>query len=327
MNVLHILDHSVPLFSGYSFRSRNIVHFQQALGIHPSVLTSPKHGSIRDECEEQEGIRYYRAGPAPNGVVSRQPFIREIRLMTRLARRIAEVVREEKIDLIHSHSPLLNGLPALWVARRFGLPLVYEARAFWEDAAVDHGTFREGSLRYRISRGLEMFLFKRAQAVVTICDNMRQELISRGIAPEKIQVVPNGVDVEWFEPQPKPAQLMRHLGLNGHPVFGFIGSFYHYEGLRVLLEAFPEIARRVPGVRLLLVGGGMEEAILREMARKCPSGIIFAGQVPHDNVRDYYALIDVFVFPRRRMRPTELVTPLKPLEAMAMAKAVIASDV
>src|SRR5690242_9114756 len=137
MNILHVLDHSVPLFSGYSFRSRSIIHAQRALGLHPVVLTSPKHGSSADAVEEIEGIRYYRTASLAGDSIGELPFARELKLMARLARRIAAVAKQENIDLIHSHSPLLNGLPALWVARRVKCPLVYEARAFWEDAAVD----------------------------------------------------------------------------------------------------------------------------------------------------------------------------------------------
>ena len=327
MNILHILDHSVPLFSGYSFRSQSIVRFQKALGLNPVVVTSPKHGSSEDGVEELDGIRYYRTSANARNLIAQQPFARELQLMAALRRRVAEVAREERTDLIHAHSPLLNGLPALWVGRKLGIPVVYEARAFWEDAAVDHGTFREKSFRYRVSRALETFLFNKADKVVTICESMRKELVDRGIPEENISVVANGVDVEWFQPRNKPLDLARQLAFNGGPVFGFIGSFYHYEGLRFFLDSFPRIAAQSPGAKLLLVGGGGEEALLRSLAKDLGESVIFAGQVPHEGIREFYALMDVLVFPRRRMRLTELVTPLKPLEAMSMAKPVLASDV
>jgi glycogen synthase len=326
VNILHILDHSVPLFSGYSFRSRSIIHAERTLGLNPVVLTSPKHGSSENGVEEIEGIRYYRTASLGGDALSNIPFAREIKLMVRLARRIMEVARQENIDLIHSHSPLLNGLPALWVARRIKCPLVYEARAFWEDAAVDHGTFAEGSFRYRMSRVLETYLFKHADRVVTICEAMRRELGERGVSPERVSVVPNGVNVEELTPLPRSAALAARLGLNGGPVFGFIGSFYRYEGLRFLVEAFPKIRAQIPNARLMLVGGGEEETVLKAQAG-ASDGVLFTGRVPHSQVNDYYSLVDVFVCPRLRMRLTELVTPLKPLESMAMGKAVLASDV
>jgi PEP-CTERM/exosortase A-associated glycosyltransferase len=327
MNILHILDHSVPLFSGYSFRSRSIIHAERSFGLSPVVVTSPKHGSSANGMEEIEGIRYYRTASLSADAMRNLPFAREIRLMARLGRRIAAVAKQESVDLIHCHSPLLNGLPALWVARRLKIPLVYEARAFWEDAAVDHGTFTEGSFRYRISRALETFLFKNTDWTVTICEAMRQELITRGVSLEKISVVPNGVNLDEFEPLVRSSALAGRLGLNGGPVFGFVGSFYRYEGLRFLVKSFPKIRAQIPHARLLLVGGGEEDEQLQSLAAAQGDGVLFTGRVPHQAVNDYYSLIDVFVCPRLKMRLTDLVTPLKPLESMAMGKAVLASDV
>lgn len=324
MTVLHVLDHSLPVMSGYSTRSRNITVFQRAAGLRPVVVTSPKHGLAPALREDRDGIPHYRTR---GGGVGRVPIARELGLMWRLARRVRDVARAEGARVLHAHSPVLNGLPALWVGRRLGIPVVYEARAFWEDAAVDHGTTREGSLRYRISRALETFMFRRADAVVTIAQAMRGELVQRGIPADRIHVAPNGVDTEWFRPVERSGALAKRLGLNGGPVLGFIGSFYHYEGLRFLLGAVPALRERVPEARLLLVGGGEEDAALRAVAAPLGDAVIFAGQVPFAEVRDFYSVTDVFVCPRRRMRLTELVTPLKPLEAMSMARPVVASDV
>ncbi len=323
MTILHILDHSVPLFSGYSFRSRSIVQFQKRLGMRPVVLTSPKHESDRDEVETIDGFLYYRTGRT----LRRLPFVHELRLMTKMSARIAAVAQAEQARILHAHSPLLNGLPTLWAGRRLGLPVVYEARAFWEDAAVDHGTVREGSLPYRLTRALESWLFRKVDRVVTICEGMRQEIIQRGVNAERVALIPNGVDVEWFEPRSRSERLVQALGLNGDLVFGFIGSFYRYEGLCFLLGAFPALRQALPHAKLLLVGTGEEEAALRVMAAGLGDKVVFAGQVPHDQVREFYSVIDIFVCPRRRMRLTELVTPLKPLEAMAMGRPVLASDV
>jgi PEP-CTERM/exosortase A-associated glycosyltransferase len=255
------------------------------------------------------------------------PYAGELALMARLARRIAAVARAEGARILHAHSPVLNGLPALWAGRRLGIPVVYEARAFWEDAAVDHGTTREGSLRYRVTRALETLLFRRADRAVVIAGTMREELTRRGIDASRVTVVGNGVDTERFTPVPRREALAGRLGLEAGPIFGFIGSFYRYEGLRFLVEAMPDLRRRLPGAQLLLVGGGEEEAVLREMSASTGCSVILAGQVPHREILEYYSLLDVFVCPRLRMRLTELVTPLKPLEAMATGCPVLASDV
>lgn len=327
MKVLHVLDHSVPLFSGYSFRSQSILKGQVALGFEPVVLTSPKHGSQRDEVEKIENIRYYRTKVLREGLVSGLPFIKEVRLIQRLAARLKRVIEAEKVELIHSHSPSLNGLASFWVASKLGLPFLYEARAFWEDAAVNHGTFSEGSVRYRISRWIETLVFARANKIVTICEGMRKDLVSRSIAADRISIVPNGVDVDWFVPSARADGLVEKFRLEGKAVFGFIGSFYRYEGLRFLVGAVPELLRRLPEAKVILVGGGYDEQILKEMAKPFADKVIFTGQVPHDKIKDYYSILDVFVCPREKIRLTELVTPLKPLEAMSMGKMVLASDV
>ena len=323
MRVLHVLDHSLPIGSGYSYRSRSIVRSQQRLRLDPVVLTSPKQGSRRDECEIIDAIPHYRTA----GVGRSLPFVREVALMLKLAIRIARVAREEGTDIIHAHSPLLNGLPALWAGRRLRLPVVYEVRAFWEDAAVDHGTFAEGSPRYRISRALETLVLRRADAVVAICEGIRSEIASRGIDPRRIAVIRNGVDAEWLQPRPRANDMAERLGIGRGPVFGYIGSFIHYEGLQFLVEAAPEFLKHFPGGKLLLVGSGPEDEKLRAAVSRAPADVIMTGRIPQEQVRDLYTVLDVLILPRRRIRLTELVTPLKPLEAMATGTAVLASDV
>jgi PEP-CTERM/exosortase A-associated glycosyltransferase len=203
-------------------------------------------------------------------------------------------------------------------------------RAFWEDAAVDHGSTREGAPRYRLTRALETYVLKRADAVTTICEGLRSDIVARGIDPAKVTVVPNAVDVEKFILGREPDEtLRRQLDLDGAVVLGFIGSFYAYEGLALLLEALPKILAVEPRARVLFVGGGDQETTLRRIAGKLSldDKVRFAGRVPHAEVHRYYDLIDVLVYPRLPMRLTELVTPLKPLEAMAQGRLLAASDV
>ena len=321
--VLHVLDHSLPLGSGYSYRSRSIVAAQKRLGLEPIVLTSPKQGTDRDGCDLVDGIRHYRTGRTRG----RLPFARELLLMGRLASRIIQVARTEDIEVIHAHSPSLNGLPALWAGRRLGLPVIYEVRTFWEDAAVNNGSFSATSLRYRLSRRLETVVLRRAHRVVAICEGIRSEVISRGIPTSRVAVVPNAVEGEWLASPARASDLAAELKLGAGPIFGYIGSFSRYEGLLFLIEAMPDILVRFPDARLLLVGGGRDEEAVRAAAQRAGVAIVVAGRVPQERVRDFYSLIDVFVLPRRRIRLTELVTPLKPLEAMALGIPVLASDI
>ncbi|MDQ8757502.1 glycosyltransferase, exosortase A system-associated [Sphingosinicella sp. LHD-64] len=326
MRILHVLDHSLPLHSGYTFRTRAIVKAQQGQGWEVACLTGARHTRDGPDPEIVDGITFHRT-PAPRP--ARAP-IGEWREIAALRDRLDALVAEWRPDVLHAHSPVLTALGALPVARRQGIPLVYEIRAFWEDAAVGNGTGREGSVRYRLTRMLETHVVRRADAVAVICEGLRADLITRGIAPDKIVVSPNGVDMALFGNPPAPdPDFARRLGLAGADVIGFIGSFYDYEGLDDLIAAMPRLLERRPEARLLLVGGGPMEAALKAQAEISPaaSRIHFVGRVPHEKVERYYALIDVLAYPRKAMRLTELVTPLKPLEAMAQRKLVAASSV
>jgi PEP-CTERM/exosortase A-associated glycosyltransferase len=329
MRVLHVLDHSLPLHSGYAFRTTSLLREQRALGWETLQLTTPRHGRATADAEEVDGWLFHRT-PFRAGILSRFPGGVYFEEMRASRRRIRELAQRHEVDVIHAHSPVLNALPALSAGRSLGLPVVYELRALWEDAAVDHGTTREGSLRYRVSRALETYALRRADRVATICEGLRREVIARGVDPEHVNVIPNAVDPEAFRFGAAPrAGLRRALGLDGATVLGFAGSFYAYEGLDLLISAAASLIGRRPELRVLLVGGGREEPALRSLASKLglADRVIFAGRVPHDEVQDYYDLIDVLAYPRRRMRLTELVTPLKPLEAMAQGRMLVASDV
>jgi PEP-CTERM/exosortase A-associated glycosyltransferase len=326
MRILHVLDHGLPLHSGYAFRTRAIVKAQLARGWDVACLTGPRQGSAASDREVVDGITFHRTQklpplPAPLG---------EWREVRAVARRLEEVIGEWRPDQLHAHSPVLTALAALGVARRRKLPLLYEIRAFWEDAAVGNGTDSAGSPRYRLVRRLETWAARRADAVAVICEGLRQDLIRRGIDAGKIVVSPNGVDMELFgKPVSADAAFARSLGLEDAETVGFIGSFYDYEGLDDLIAAMPRLVARRPKAQLLLVGGGPMEEALRAQAAASPVAerIRFVGRVPHQEVELYYALIDVLAYPRKAMRLTELVTPLKPLEAMAQRKLVAASDV
>ncbi|MCP5371510.1 MAG: glycosyltransferase, exosortase A system-associated [Hyphomicrobiales bacterium] len=330
MRILHIFDHSVPMQSGYTFRSLSILRQQRALGWETHHLTTPKHVRPGPAEEEVDGFLFHRT-PAPGGPLAAMPGIGEWLLMRAVERRLDELIPRLRPHVLHAHSPALNGLPAVRAGRRHGLPVVYEMRASWEDAAVSHGTTHEGSLRYRLGRGLESHVLRRADAITTICQGLRDEMVeSRGIAPGKVTIIPNAVDVEEFTFQaPKDTALATELGLDDAVVVGFVGSFYEYEGLDVLLRAMPAVLETEPRARLLLVGGGQAETGLRALAGELGLGerLLFTGRVPHDQVQRYYGLIDVLAYPRKNIRLTDLVTPLKPLEAMAQGKMFVASDV
>ncbi|WP_227817232.1 TIGR04063 family PEP-CTERM/XrtA system glycosyltransferase [Nitrogeniibacter aestuarii] len=322
LKILHVLDHSLPLHSGYTFRTLSILREQRARGWDTVHLTTPKQGVTDVASETVDGWTFHRTPTATElGLVAQ---------MKATAARLDALVTETRPDIIHAHSPVLNALPALWVGRKHKIPVVYEMRASWEDAAVDHGTTTEGSLRYRISRALESFALRRATQVTTICEGLRKDITVRGVDPTKVTVIPNAVDVQGFrfgaEADP---ELRRKLGLDACTVLGFAGSFYGYEGLADLIRAVERLVPDMPDLRVLLVGGGPEDARLKAQVAEAglADKVVFTGRVPHAEVQRYYELIDVLAYPRLPIRLTELVTPLKPLEAMAQGRIFVASDV
>ncbi|MEG1117521.1 MAG: glycosyltransferase, exosortase A system-associated, partial [Janthinobacterium sp.] len=329
MRILHILDHSLPLHSGYAFRTVAILRQQRALGWHTMQLTSAKQGPSAGPQQLVDGWHFYRTAPDARWW-ARLPVLRQVAVIIGLAMRLRQVARQAKPDILHAHSPALNAIAALNAGRALGIPVVYEVRAFWEDAAADHGSSRPGGLRYRLTRALETYALRRADAVTTICDGLRRELRARGVPAHKITVIPNAVDAGAFcVTAPDDLWLAHKLGLHGHLVLGFIGSFYAYEGLALLLRAMPRLLAAQPALRLLLAGGGPQDAALRALAEQLgiSHAVVFVGRVPHAQVAAYYQLVDICVYPRLPMRLTELVTPLKPLEAMAQGRLVVASDV
>ena len=150
LSILHVLDHSLPLHSGYAFRTIAILREQAALGWRTYHLTTPRQGAAMNAPtpaeETVDGWRFFRT-PLPGARWRGVPLVAELAEMAATARRIGELIDRLHPDIVHAHSPVLNALPALWAARRRRVPVVYELRALWEDAAVDHGTTREGSVR------------------------------------------------------------------------------------------------------------------------------------------------------------------------------------
>ena len=329
MRILHILDHSIPLHSGYTFRTLSILREQRARGWQTFHVTSAKQRSGDMLEENVDGMRFYRT-PVGKGPLAKLPVLNQVDVIDGLAKRLMQIIPQVRPDVLHAHSPSLNAVAALRAGRQFGIPVVYEVRAFWEDAAVDLGTGKEFGVRYRLSRGLETWALKKADAVTTICEGLRKDIVARGIPADKVTVIPNAVDIEHFSAGGLPDNALKAtLGLQGKRVIGFIGSFYAYEGLDVLLRSLPRILQSAPDVRVMLVGGGPEELRLRALTRDLglDDKVCFTGRVPHAEVQKYYDLLDVLVYPRLSMRLTDLVTPLKPLEAMAQQRLLVASDV
>ena len=333
LKILHIVEHGISLTSGYGFRSQNIFQAQLQRGWQPVVLTFPQPSESDKGYWKQpqtvKGIKYYyRPLSVSRGLLS---FLALRCRPGALAKRIYEVLEVEKPDLLHAHSPVFNGIAALKVGQKLGIPVVYEIRSLWEEAAVAHGAYEYHSHQFERRRALETWVCQSVDQVVAISDGLKNHLVGRGIRSDKISTVYNGVDLDTIKPSEPDAEFKETWKLTGKRVVGYIGSFRKYEGLELLIKAVAHLSKTRPDIVLLLVGGGRlePESEMRVLVDRLGlrEKVIMPGWLPPERISGVYALIDVLVYPRDQIPLTEIVTPLKPLEAMAMGKVLIASDI
>jgi len=330
--VLHLLERSLPYWrSGYTVRSAGILRAQREIGLAPVALTRfgfPVFDGAGEapRSEDVDGITHHRL----RGEDVREPKrLPADEYLKRYAAAAADVVRDVRPGLLHAASGHENALVGIALSRAFEIPLVYEVRGFREDSWSSDRDRALGSELYEALHRTEAWCMRQADHVVTIADVMRDDIIARGVDPARVSVVPNAVDPERFAPRPPDPGLLRSLGLEGKVVVGYVSTIVGFEGVDVLLRALarlPDLGERVGG---LIVGGGPELEPLRALARDLgiAEHVHLVGEVPHTEVLDRYAMIDVFVVPRRDLRVCRLVTPLKPFEAMAMERALIVSDI
>jgi glycosyltransferase involved in cell wall biosynthesis len=310
-----------------------------AKGVEPLVVTSPSQaplGDLDSESSEMiDGVRYFRSCGKllkPTMEVKDGKYARaSLRVLqnANLFRMVLDVERKYKPNVIHAHSPFTCGLVGSLVSSIKSIPAIYEMRGIWEDSHTSRYGMAATSLRYRAVRSLETLALKRADMCFPISEALKEEIISRGVDPSKIIVAPNGVDTRKFTPGPASDELVDALGLRGKLVIGYIGTFFKYEGLDLLAMAFEKLAVKFPSLTLMLVGDGELMPKLKEFSAKSAYSdrIIFTGRIKNDLIASYYKLFDLLVLPRRNAREANLVTPLKPLEIMSMAKPLVASDV
>jgi glycosyltransferase involved in cell wall biosynthesis len=340
MTVLHLLWSAPPDVTGASIRSRYLVESQARLGVSPVVLSSPFQAPFDPACargvERLNGIPYHRCFDSRDHgefMAAHKPLSQRLGKLVALpafVRRARRVALDERAQLIHGHSLFFCGLASGLAARSLGMPSLYEVRSLIEEGLVAQGGITTRSPLYRAYRIFEALSLRLATHVTTISEGLRRDLIERGVAPGKITVVGNGVDVERQRPAgPRDARVLERLGFPADAlVVGYIGTLFTYESLDLLVDATALLAPTMPSLRVVLVGDGDAARELRGRVERRGLGkvVAFTGRLPHDAVGDYYAAVDLFVLPRRANRLTDLVTPLKPLEIMARGKAILASD-
>lgn len=332
---LYLLHNSLPYHSaGYATRTHGLLSALVDAGWDVSGVTRlgypydmPGHesdGPLADS-DLVDQVRYSRLSTEP-GLEMKNPIQGYVR---RYSRALAAMAREERPFVLHAASNHWNGLTAVQTSRRLGIPSIYEVRGLWE---VTRGSrdpeWAQGGM-YRFMARMEADAAKAATRVIAITGALRDELVERGVDREKIVLVPNGVDVDRFVPRARNEELAARLGLSHKTVIGYVGSILDYEGLGLLIEAAAILRRERKDFAVLIVGDGAERVAFEERVADEGLGdaVIFTGRVPHSEVEDYYSIIDICPFPRLPLPVCEMVSPLKPFEALAMGKAVVASDV
>ncbi len=333
--VLHLVTDALPTTSaGYTVRTHEIAVAQRAAGLDPHVATRCGYPVTQGKLDGRrlvvlDGVPYHRLLPwLMPGRADADPKTAELGL--KLAAGLTSRIRPA---VLHPASNFANARLALALRERYGLPVVYEVRGFWEDTWLSRHPDPErlaSSELYQRKRDLETRCMLAADLVVTLGEAMREEIVARGIAAEKILIVPNAVSEEFLKPLPDAAALRDELGIDPDEyVVGVVSSLVPHEGIGTLLEATAILrGRRVP-VRALIVGDGPERAALQRQAAGLglAEAAVFTGRVPAARVREFHALLDVFVVPRTPDRVCQLVTPLKPIEAMASGLCVVTSQV
>jgi len=330
---MHILTNSLPhTRSGYTARSHSVLKAQRSAGLTVTAATRLGYP-----------VTVGRLGVAPVDLIDGIAYHRLLapRLPVDARRRLeAQVVALDSLvesfapGVIHTTTDFTNALVAEGVARRHGLPWVYEMRGQLELTWVAGlpRAFRDGaehSEKVGLLRAKEAELAAAAGAVVVLSRVQADDLVTRGVAEDKIHIVPNSIDPALLTRSGSPASARAALGLPESGVWaGTVSSLVDYEGLDTFLRALAEVRRAGIDLRGVVVGDGVSRPALIACTKELgiADAVSFPGRVsPEDAVRWHEAL-DIFVVPRRDTPVCRMVTPLKPVEAMALARPVVASD-
>lgn len=330
---VYFLHFTLPYATnGYATRSHGLLRALKDLGANvapysragfPRDMAGFKEIDVPDE-DIIDGVAYRRV------IGGNRVDDAELDYLLHSADAYEKIIRQEQASVVHAASNYTTGSPALFAARRARVPFIYEVRGFWELTRATRVENFEQNPQFALMEKLEMSVAREADRVITLTSGMRDHLIAKGIGQERISVVPNAVDVAQFHALPHDRALAERLRLpDGVTIIGYVGSIVGYEGLDDLVDAAANLRDVGKDFRLLLVGDGAAMPALRDLVRNRDLGdlVIMPGRVPHDEVTAYYSLIDICPFPRKPLPLCEMVSPLKPFEAMAMGKAVLVSSV
>lgn len=334
-STLSVLAQSLPHRSGgYATRSHGILVGLKDRGWEPQAVTRlgfpydrwPARSSKVADLDVIDGLPYHRLLEPGERAYPTTPMASYIE---RFTQRIMIQARSQRAALIHASSFQNNGLAGLAAARRLGVPFIYEMRGLEDLMKISRDPGFDETAAYAYMTGLENHIVAHADVTFVITQALREEMIRRGGPAERIEVLPNGVHTSDFEPRDRDQALVRELGLAGRTVIGYAGGLVDYEGLNLLIEAAALLKQQRSDFAVVVVGDGHIESRLHRMVAEqgLADVVLFTGRIPHSEVPRYLSIFDITPFPRLPLPVCELISPIKPFEAMAMGKAVIASSV
>lgn len=338
----YVLHNTLPYSSGgYATRSHGVATGMREAGWDVVVLSRPGFPvDTKSELSDMDlpmidtvdGISYVRTLEPSRSKTKGNTYI------LAAADALEARFREFRPAVVMAASNNITAIPALLAARRLGLPFIYEIRGFWEITRLSRESEYGDSPQFRLQSMLEAATAEAADHAFTLTEPMRDELVSRGVPYGHIDLLPNSCDPMRFEPSMRDQRLAKKLGIPlGVPVIGYIGTFVEYEGLEYMAEACALLKQQGLEFRLLMVGnentsdqsrGPITEQIIQVAEQNgFADWLILTGRIPHEQVEAHYSLVDIAPFPRKPLPVCEMVSPMKPLEALAMEKAVVVSSV
>lgn len=348
INILHYVYYANPISSGYTIRTHSIVKAQKKLNLNPSVAISVKSvfKNYFDNLEFPsknvfDNIKYL----SPSNELRNNSLFKHFSKYFHKKNRVSKHLREGfynfqkgsiindfhdflkseigSVDIIHAHTPAIALNEAKQLNGLYNRKLIYEVRGFW-NLSLENKTYEVINLVRD-----EIEACRKADKCIAICQGIADVLIEGGIDSRKIEIVPNAVELINPTIEVQDIELKNNLKLQDKLVYGYISTIRWFEGIQTIIKAWPKILEQIPNAVFILIGDGPYLGKLKSMIKELgiENSFLVLGKIPHNKILSYYSLIDIFVVPRINVPVSNIVTPLKPLEAMINSKPIIVSDV
>jgi glycosyltransferase involved in cell wall biosynthesis len=333
-SIMYVVWSSLPYHTtGYTVRTQGLLKAITALGWEIHCVTRPGYPDDREDalltnagnpCDSL-GYPFSTLGGNHRRDVPLDVYFKES------AEIIAQKAVETGASIIHAASNYEVGLPSLMAARMLGIPFIYEVRGLWEYSTAAKIRGWEKTERFGLDSSLENLVATQADHVFTLTEALSEELQHRGVKKSKVGLLPNGADLtSALKGQWKQADTNANFGPRKEiKRIAYIGSIEKYEGLDDLIHAFSSLVKERQLLELMVIGDGGELPRVKKLAISLglQGKVAFKGRIPHREIPEYYKMVDLLVLPRKPCKVCNLVSPLKPIEAMAHQVPILVSNV